>query len=172
MDNLIIRNVEVDDLDSVADIIVKGWQTAYKGIIDDDYLASMNKDTIREKRKEDYQEGSFIVAELNKEIVGFTRYYDDNRYSIDYPVDCELMAIYVKPELKYQGIGTKMFNYVIKDFKSKNKKRMVIWCLKDNYPSRKFYEKMGGILIGEKEFIKVGNSYPEVGYLYELDKKE
>ena len=172
MDNLIIRNIEIDDIESVANIILEGWKTAYKGIIDDSYLNSMNKDEIIKKRKKDYKEGYFIVAELNKEIVGFSRFYDNNQYSPNYSVDCELMAIYVKPELKYQGIGTKMFNYVVNDFKKMNKKKMIIWCLKDNYPSRKFYERMGGIFIGEKEFIKAGNSYPEVGYLYNLDEME
>ena len=49
---------------------------------------------------------------------------------------------------------------------------MIIWCLRDNYPSRKFYEKMGGTIVGEKDFIKSGKTFPEVGFLYELDKKE
>ena len=53
-----------------------------------------------------------------------------------------------------------------------NKKKMIIWCLKDNYPSRKFYEKIGGKIIGEKDFIRGEYKYPEVGFLYELDKIE
>ena len=170
--DIIIRNIKFDDIPNVVDIQINGWLSAYRGIIDDNYLDSMDRNKKIEKMENNYQEGYFIVAELNKEIVGFTRYYDDNRYSPDYSVDCELMALYVKPELKYQGIGTKMFNYVVNDFKRMNKKRMIIWCLKDNYPSRKFYEKLGGTLIGEKDFIKENKRYPEVGFLYELNKIE
>lgn len=35
MDNLIIRNVKVDDIPAVVDINITGWQAAYQGIIDD-----------------------------------------------------------------------------------------------------------------------------------------
>ena len=38
MEKIIIRNVKFEDLKSVADIATRGWQTAYRGIVDDDYL--------------------------------------------------------------------------------------------------------------------------------------
>ena len=76
------------------------------------------------------------------------------------------MALYVKPNLKYKGIGTQLFQFVINEFKSKNKTKMILWCLKDNEPSKKFYTKMGGkiikeraIEIGEKEYLEVGFEY-------------
>ena len=169
---IVIRKIEFDDIPSVVDIQMNGWKEAYRGIIDDNYLDSMNRNKKIEKMENNYQDGFFIVAVLNDEIVGFCRYYDDNHFSPDYQVDCEIVALYIKPEYKYQGIGTKLFNYVVKCFKKMNKKKMIIWCLKDNYPSRKFYLKMGGKLIGEKGFVKANKSYPEVGYLYELDKIE
>ena len=172
MDNLIIRDITIDDIPSVVDIQMNGWREAYKGIIDDDILDSMNRIDKIERMKNNYKDEPFVVAVLDNEVVGFCRYAYDNHYCPDYPVDCEIVALYVKPELKYQGIGTKMFNYVVNEFKKINKKRMIIWCLRDNYPSRKFYEKMGGIIIGEKDFIKGDKGYPEVGFLYELDKKE
>ncbi len=43
---------------------------------------------------------------------------------------------------------------------------MILWCLKDNESSKKFYIKMGGkiikeraIEIGEKEYLEVGFEY-------------
>ena len=45
---------------------------------------------------------------------------------------------------------------------------MILWCLKENYNSRKFYEKMGGNLYGENEIEKGGKKYKEVGYRYDL----
>ncbi len=35
--NVRIREVEKDDLKAVSDIIVRGWQTAYMGIVDDTF---------------------------------------------------------------------------------------------------------------------------------------
>lgn len=165
---IIIRNITEEDIPAVVDIQVEGWKTAYKGIIDDVFLNSMDKKERIEQRKNDYKMGEFIVAEYNNEVVGFCR-YDEVVVSPDGEgFDCELMALYVKPELKQQGIGKTMFNYVITDLKNKGKNKMIIWCLKDNYPSRKFYEKMGGEVVNEHEIEIGGRAYQEVGLGYDL----
>lgn len=169
MGDFIIRNIREEDISSVVDIQISGWKTAYKGIIDDDYLNSMDRDKKIEKRKRDYKDNGFIVAELNKKIVGFCRYIDSNKFSNDIEnIDCELLAIYVKPDMKYKGIGTKLVQFVIDEFKRKNKTKMIIWCLKDNEPSKKFYKKMGGKILIERN-VEIGNkTYSEVGIVYDL----
>lgn len=168
-DNIIIRKVEPKDIQSVVDIQVNGWKTAYKGIISDDFLESMNKEEKINKRKKDYNKTGFIVAELKNEIVGFCRYIDNNTYSkdLDY-IDCEILALYVKVDLKYRGIGTKLFEYVKHEFQTKNKSKMILWCLKENDPSKKFYKKMGGKIVEEKEIELKGKKYREVGFLYSI----
>lgn len=169
MENIIIRNVKKEDIPGVVDIQISGWQTAYKGIINDSFLNSMNREERIKQRNEDYHKGGFIVAELDKEIIGFCRFTDSNRFSPETPeADCELSGLYVKPNLKNNGIGTKMFQYVLKEFKKQNKTKMIIWCLKDNFPSRNFYEKMGGKVIKERT-IAIGNKdYMEVGFEYNI----
>ncbi|MEG0873360.1 MAG: GNAT family N-acetyltransferase [Clostridia bacterium] len=167
--DITIRPIEEKDLVDVVTIQVTAWKTAYKGIIDKDYLDSMTVEEKLEKKKKDYLLNKCIVAELNNEIVGFCRYIDNNSFSptLD-TIHCELTAIYVKPELKYNGIGTKLFTYVINEFKQQNKSKMILWCLKENYNSRKFYEKMGGIL-SKEEVVNIGNkSYIEIAYEYDL----
>ncbi len=169
MENLIIRNIEEKDIPQVVDIQIDGWQTAYREIIDDEYLDSMNRESKIEKRKKDYMNNGFIVAEYENNIVGFCRYVDSNEFSSDIDnIDCEMLALYVKPDLKRNGIGKKLFEYVINEFKKENKRNMILWCLKENESSKKFYEKMGGKIIKER-FIKIGDKeYSEVGFLYDL----
>ena len=169
MENIIIRNIEEKDIPNVVDIQVNGWKTAYKGIIDDNVLNSMNRDERIKKRSNDYKENGFIVAEINNEIVGFCRYTYNNEFTPDMQdIDCEITALYVKPNLKYNGIGTKLFQFVINEFKSKNKTKMILWCLKDNEPSKKFYTKMGGEIIKERA-IEIGKKeYLEVGFEYNI----
>lgn len=165
---IVIRNITEKDIPQVVDIQVNGWQTAYKGIIDDEFLISMNKEKIIEQRLQDYMLGHFIVAIVNNEIVSFCR-YDEVTVSPDGEgFDSELMALYVKPELKHQGIGKKMFGFVTTALRNSGKVKMILWCLKDNYPSRKFYEKMGGEIIREHEIEIGGKKYKEVGFGYKL----
>ncbi len=168
MNNILIRNIQKKDIPAVVNIQIDGWQTAYKGIIDDTYLESMNAEQRINERKKDYKLGSFIVAEMNNEIVGFCRY--DNKVISenlkDY--DCELKALYVKSNLKRQGIGKLLFNHVKNDLKKQRKSKMILWCLKENYPSRKFYEKMGGKLIQEKDIEFGDKTYKEVAFGYNI----
>ena len=56
------------------------------------------------------------------------------------------------------------------EFKNKNLKKMIIWCFKDNYKARTFYEKMDGIYCGESSCVSGNKEYKEVGYIYNLQK--
>ena len=167
MNNIKIRNIKKEDIPEVVNIQIRAWRTAYKGIIDDNYLANMNTEEKIKMREKDYNENKFIVAEINNEIVGFCRYTDNIEKTPETPkADCELRALYVKPELKHNGIGKKMFQYAVNEFKNIGKTKMVLWCLKDNVLARKFYEKMGGIIIKER-LIHIGNrDYEEVAFEY------
>lgn len=169
MENLIVRNIEEKDIPSVVDIQIDGWKSAYKGIVDNNILNSMNRNERIEKRKNDYKQNGFIVAELNSQIVGFCRYIDSNKFTPNISnIDCELLALYVKPNLKYNGIGTRLFQFVKNEFKSKNKTKMILWCLKDNEPSKKFYTKMGGEIVKERTIKIGGKEYLEVGFIYSI----
>ena len=122
MENIIIRNIKKEDIPEVVEVQINGWKTAYKGIIEDKYLDAMNKEERIKKRQKDYMQNGFIIAELNGDVVGFCRYIYNNSLSTEVEeADCELTALYVKPEFKYKGIGTKLVDYVKEEFKKSGK---------------------------------------------------
>ena len=168
LNEIIIRKARIEDIEVISTIKVRGWQTAYRNIMENEYLDNMNIEHTIEKNKRNFDQQKFIVAELNNEVVGFCGYsYCDNEEQED-NADCELRGIYVKPEMKRNGIGKQLIQYVINEFKNARKTKMILWCLKENYPSRAFYEAMGGksskikiSKFGEKE-------YEIISYLYDL----
>lgn len=171
MKKIVVRNVKFEDLKAVADIAIRGWKTAYRGIVDNDYLDNLSVEENYQKRIKDYKENGFIVAGKDNEIIGFCRYRIGNNYKNEYPeVDCELCALYVKPEEKRKGIGKALIEYVKNEFRKNNLNKMIIWCFKNNYPSRAFYEKMGGKLCGETFCVRGGKEYKEVGFIYDLNE--
>ena len=119
LDNLIIRNATINDIKQIATIKVNGWKSAYLDIIDNSYLESMSINEQVDKYTNSYSLKNVFVAVLNNEVVGFCRYTVNNLFSQDVKdIDCELCAIYVKPDLKRQGIGKELFNYVIQEQKN------------------------------------------------------
>lgn len=173
MKDVIIRKATKNDISDALDIKISGWKTAYKGIISDEFISFMNTNTYREKNIKKWEdtlnEVSLIVAELDNEIVGFCKYIDSNMLTPEVEnAQSELIGLYVKPDLKGNGIGKKMFEYARDEFKSLNKKNMILWCLKDNEPSKGFYKKMGGKIITERP-IRIGKiDYPEVCFYYDI----
>ena len=174
MQDIIIRNATIEDVERIADIKIEGWQTAYRGIIDDDFLDNMDREKEIEKRRNNIDNGvNIIVAELNKNVVGFCLYRNYNKNTGKYPeADCEISSLYITSKLKRNGIGKKLMKYVIELLRKEGKKQMILGCLKENYPSRAFYEKMGGKLCGESSCIRGDKEYKEVGFIYNLNRKK
>lgn len=171
MNKILVRKVRVEDLKKVAEIQVTSWKTAYEGIVANEYLKSLSIDEKYQKRLKAYKEDGFLVAEINNEIVGFCRYKEENLDKEKLPnVDCELCALYVETKNKNNGIGTALMNYVVNKLKKQGHKKMIIWCFKDNYPARFFYEKMGATYGTEGTITRGGKDYKKVSYIYDLEK--
>ena len=170
MDDIIIRKAGIDDAESIAKIKIEGWQTAYRGILDDSYLDSLDVKIEIIRRKLDIENGTNIfVAELDGKIVGFCLFREYVKDNDKYPgFDCELSSLYVANDYKRRGIGKKLMLSTISYLKEKGKTKMILGCLKDNFPSRVFYEKMGGKVLSYEKLTFGNNDYDLVMYQYNL----
>ena len=137
-ENMIIRRAAEDDVWQIADILVEDWKTAYRGIIDSEYLDSMSVEERYRRELSRYR--IYRVAAAEKEILGFTW----NEMTDDEDSDCEIIALYVRYGKRKSGIGRALFRDSVEIFRAAGRKNMIIWCLRDNAEARKFYEKMGG----------------------------
>lgn len=170
IDNINIRNANQKDIEQIATIKVSGWQHAYTDIIEKDYLDNMNISEQIDKYTNQYSLNDVFVAELDGKILGFCRVYDYDTPPFD-DIDCEIREIYVRPDIKRMGIGSKLFKYTLNLFKEKGKKKLYLGVFENNYKARNFYEKMGGNL-NKKSYLEIdGIKYPTVSYFYDLRKK-
>ena len=161
--DFIIREATKDDAMQIAQIIVEDWQIAYKNIIDDEYLSSLNVNNrydIEVKRFDKY-----IVAADDSEVLGCAWLQDADEED----ADCEIVALYVRYDKRNNGIGKKLLNEAVSRFKKQGKKKMIIYCLKDNHDSRKFYEINGGKVHKGTTHPWGGRDYDMISYLYDLE---
>ena len=168
-----IRKAVVTDASAVATININTWKVAYKGIIPQDHLDSLSiNDKIPrwEKAIKDLtvNKKELFIAEISdlngSEIIGFSM-GGPSQFE-DYKIDGDLYAIYVFPKYWNQGIGTLLFNSVIKYFLNKNFKTMVIWALKEN-SACEFYKKWGGISKFQKTLTYGGKELDALGFFWE-----
>ena len=160
---MIIRQAREEDVMQIAEILVEDWQNAYRGIIEDDYL-----DTLSAEQRygiEIRRYPKFTVAAENDEVLG----YAWNETTEDEETDCEIIALYVRHSKRKRGIGRALMQHSMDCFRKAGKKKMIIWCLRENHESRKFYEKMGGKAYKDGTHRWGNRDYDMISYLYPLD---
>ena len=161
---MIIRQAKEKDVLQIAEILVEDWQTAYRGIMDDEFLDSLSaaqRYEIEIRRCQQY-----VVAADGNEILG----YAWSEETDDEATDCEMIALYVRYSKRKSGIGRALMQYVMDSFRRAGKKTMIVWCLKENQESRKFYEKMGGKAYKDGTHRWGNREYAMISYLYQLDE--
>ena len=159
---IIIRNAEKEDVRQIAEILVEDWQKAYRGIMDDAFLDAMNVSKRYEVEGKRYQK--YVVAADGNEILGYAWL----QAAEDGDADCEVIALYVRYSKRNNGIGKLLMQYAFSCFREAGRKKMIVWCLKKNYESRKFYVKMGGKEYRTGTHNWGGKEYEMISYLYDL----
>ena len=158
-----VRKAEREDVRQISEILVEDWKKAYRGIIDHDFLDSMSADQRYEIEVKRYQ--NYIVATAGKEILGYAWL----EITEDETADCEIVALYVRYSKRKNDIGKLLLQYAVNHFRKIGKKKMIIWCLKENYESRRFYEKTGGKEFQTGSHNWGGKDYEMISYLYDLE---
>ena len=161
-DGIMIRQAEKEDVRQIAEILVEDWQKAYRGIMDDAFLDSMNAEQRYEIEIKRYEK--YIVAADGNEILGYAWLEETG----DEPADCEVIALYVRYAKRNNGVGKRLMQYAFSRFREAGRKKMIVWCLKENYESRKFYEKAGGKEFRTGTHNWGGKEYDMISYLYDI----
>ena len=159
---VMIRKAAEEDARQIAEIIVEDWKTAYRGIIDSAYLDSMSVEQRYQREAQRYRQ--YMVASDENEVLGFIW----NEMTGVEAADCEIVALYVRYTKRRSGIGRALFRYSVDTFRASGKKRMIVWCLKENDEARKFYEKMGGKAYKTGTHSWGDRDYDMISYIYEL----
>ncbi|MET3320228.1 UNVERIFIED_ORG: ribosomal protein S18 acetylase RimI-like enzyme [Peribacillus simplex] len=159
-----IRKATEKDVTGIAYVHINSWQSTYKGILPNQYLASLNLETRKKnwlRNLKMLHNATYIAENGEGQIIGFVA--GGPEQTNDPHIQGEVYAIYLLKEYQRQGIGRKMIKTVVYELIDKEHKNLIIWALKDN-PSCGFYKALGGHVIAEKTVKMAGIELIEVGY--------
>jgi GNAT superfamily N-acetyltransferase len=150
----------------MAHIHLASWQGSFAGLLSDAVLAAQRVEPRIERWRgyyDDYGPERFdLIAENgNGEAVGFAT-SGPNTSSMD-GFAGELWNLHVLPDRKGQGIGTRLVAGAARGLLERGYSSMMLWTLEGN-PARKFYEGLGGSLVGTQEIEIDDEPYREVAY--------
>ncbi|MFF3445598.1 GNAT family N-acetyltransferase [Streptomyces sp. NPDC002667] len=163
-----VREMTLADCARVAEIRVRGWQSAYEGLIPQTYLdgLSVTADAERRRRRLEEGDGSVVnlVAERDGSVAGWAC-HGPHRDGEVRAGDVELYAIYVHPDLLGRGVGQALLRESVRRCAAAGHERMLLWVLEENTRARRFYERAGFRPDGAEEpFEADGVAVPEVRY--------
>ena len=162
-----IREATPDDAQAIAEVHIASWRTSYKDIFPPEVLE--NQET--ERRAKMWRESisrpvnnNFLYVAENQDgqIIGFAGGGKQEADGVE-GYEGELRVIYILEEYQKQGIGSQLFDAAVKRILEEGMNSMLAWVLAEN-PSRAFYEKKGGEVIGDRLYEKEGKFYSAVGY--------
>ncbi|MEV5594593.1 GNAT family N-acetyltransferase [Streptomyces sp. NPDC052496] len=171
-EHLSVRNMTRDDIDAVAAIRIRGWQTAYAGLMPQAYLDGLSP-------AEDAARGRAAFAAAPPEVVNLVAERDCGLvgWAAFGPVratdgttsppssDGELYALYLSPEHIGTGIGRALTDACLARARHNGFRALCLWVLKDNARARRFYERAGFRADGAEAAYEVaGATVPEVRY--------
>ncbi len=160
-----IRKANITDAKEIVKVNMLGWKETYKGIFPQKFLDSLNINDENSIMKCEAKINEYAVCEMDNKIVGIIRYGKNKKnYDDSYG---EVYALYVEKTYQHQGIGTKLIEFAFNELKH-NFNSVLISTLVDN-PANEFYKNIGGILIGNSNFILENNSYLENLYEFKID---
>lgn len=146
-----VRGATPDDAAAIERIRTDTWRAAYRRLLPDAVLDGLSYDgSARRRRMERLPQGVFVlVAEHDRGVVGFVNGGPSRVEDPRYPG--EVYAIYVLPSHQGHGHGAALLRAAAKECASRGWRGMLLWVLRDNTPSRRFYERMGGVHLRDRD---------------------
>lgn len=141
-----------DDLNEISRIYVQSWRYAYKGIIPQDYL-----DSIQDGRwvKSLSAEGRTHFVCESDGIPSGTASVCASRWE-QHKKCGEIVSIYFLPEYIGKGFGKPLLQRCVSELEQRGFERVILWVLEDNLAARRFYEKNGFVCSGEYREDNIG----------------
>ena len=159
-----IRVANPSDAGPIARVHVDSWRSTYAGIVPDDYLAGLSYQDRESTWNEILRTGlpNFVAETEGGHVVGFAGGGPERQGNEVY---CgELYAIYLLEEWQRKGVGRLLVSAIAQRLLVDGFSSMLLWVLEDNHPALRFYESLGGELVGRETITIGGTDLVEVSY--------
>src|SRR5258706_5602057 len=167
-----IRVAGVADAAAIAAVHVEAWRETYVSIVPVQVLAGLSVDRRMEiwrrilTNPTAFSSSAVFVAEREGTVVGFGccgMQRDESLNSEGY--DGEISSIYVLRAFQRCGLGVALMSATGGELQRRRLQAASLWVLQQNESARRFYEKLGGDIVGDKTDIREdGVVFVEVAY--------
>ena len=143
-----IRAAGLADAVAIAQLHTRSWQTAYSGILSEDFLhgaLAENRRVLWHTRLAEPERPDQCV--WVDEQGGAIRAFACAFLEADFEWGCLLDNLHVAPDLKGKGLGKLLMTVVAQRvWRCNAHGRLHLWAYEQNMAARRFYERLGGAI--------------------------
>ncbi len=171
-DSFFIRPAVPSDSEGIAKVHTGSWQSAYRGILPDDWLDALKWQDRKERWDRQLPTQSpraiYVATNPSNEIVGFASIGPARDEDLGAEEFFELYAIYLSPKVWRKGVGSRLLSEILQQIPH-HVKQLTLWVLTENLQGRAFYERHGFKADGARKMAEIGtNELEEIRYRLEL----
>jgi ribosomal protein S18 acetylase RimI-like enzyme len=134
-----VRAATPDDASRIADINVRSWRDTYKGLVPDAYLLSLDPEAIARHLRQMTESGrDTVLVAGDPELLGFL-WMSESRDGDARPGTAEIVALYVDPNHKRQGVGRALALASCEIARDRGFDTVSLWVFERNEHARAFY---------------------------------
>jgi ribosomal protein S18 acetylase RimI-like enzyme len=149
-----IRAADPDDAVGIARVHTACWRETYFGILPDEMLAALDIDARANMWASALSAPANLVSVLESagEIVGFGACGDQRTPTLRITgYDAEIVAINLLRIAQGVGAGRTLMSHMVVWLAERGMKGVSLWVLAGNQNARRFYERLGAEICGERE---------------------
>jgi ribosomal protein S18 acetylase RimI-like enzyme len=150
VEDVVIREAVETDADAMGRLHVRAWQSAYRGVMPDEYLDGLQaaeRVTMWRDRISRLELPPLLVAVVADDVVGFAAFGAEHSPST--PSTCgELYAMNLDPDHWGRGIGRILLRCVTQVLMDAGYEEAVLWVVPENERARALYESEGWVADG------------------------
>jgi len=142
-----IRDAAIEDAPAIARVNYLTWLHAYRGIVPDSELDSLNMQSLTEQWRQNlnaaHSRDGCLVAIVRDDLIAYSRFYPSEDSDDDPHRVVTIGSMYVDPKSQGKGIGRKLMGEILAAAKTHGYTEATLHVLAGNERARKFYEYLG-----------------------------
>jgi predicted kinase/ribosomal protein S18 acetylase RimI-like enzyme len=161
-----LRAANLDDAERIGELHLACWRATYANELPPAFFERQDRAAWVLRWRDHLAAGAIVLlAEHGDTLLGFVAYGPARGPSPSISVEWEIYAIYVAPDKKREGIGTRLFDAALEVGRQHGGEQLVLWVLNTNQAARAFYEAKGMDVDGaERDELIEGETLHEVRY--------
>lgn len=141
--DVVIREAEKTDVKAMAEVVSSSWKAAYSELISEDDMKLFANVVRREELfKAGFEKGKLTYVLLCggavKGVCSAESYEKDG-----FSDTAEIDQFYLAPSAIGKGLGSRLMEFVLKEFSDKGFKQAVLFVMEGNERAVRFYERKG-----------------------------